>query len=652
MNKLKLFKIIGGTLMVISVLSVGCAIYAVYLLTGIETFYRIMGSILLILFLITLIYSIIDSIKFYRKKKFIISSILTTLMIILGLAISIVIYTVYLKLNNMTNTPSTDMHKTALVAFKDLGKINKLKDIKIGIVDNKDDIDAYILPQDVINKYELDKNNEIVSFEDKTILMTALMNEEVDAIFINSNYEGMFRQMDNFDKKQEIYLINSYEKEYKKKDNDTVSKPQAKVTEPFTILLLGVDSEEDGLNAGDSFNGDTIMLVSVDPETLHATMFSVPRDTYTPICSAYSKSCGSPQKITHAAWGGTQAVINTVENLTGLTIDYYAKINFKGVVDLVNILGGITVDVPMEFCESNSHRWQDDWEICLKPGVQTLYGEEALALARHRKTLALGDFQRGQNQQLVVEGMINKLKTLRSVNDFLKVLDTISNNIETNMSTDQMLSFYNVGKAILTKEKDVQINITKTFLTGYDLYVWEGYMSLYTFQYYRQSLESIVNAMKVNLRQIPATEIKTFNFSINNPYEKSIVGYEYYAEARKQLVPNFAYYTVDEAKSWGNSHGINIVVNEVESTLPNQYTGQILTQDVHEGVILDKCPRTITITVAKKVNAPVDPTEPTNPTDPENPVDPEKPDENEGGEGGEEGDTPEPTTPDIPEDNN
>jgi len=92
MNKLKTYKIIGGLLIAYSVFSIGLATYALYLLKGIETFYRIMVSLLLVLFLITLIYSVINSIKFFKKKKFIISCILTTLLSIVGIGISIWIF--------------------------------------------------------------------------------------------------------------------------------------------------------------------------------------------------------------------------------------------------------------------------------------------------------------------------------------------------------------------------------------------------------------------------------------------------------------------------------------------------------------------------------------------------------------------------------
>ena len=369
------------------------------------------------------------------------------------------------------------------------------------------------------------------------------------------------------------------------------------MTKPFTILLLGIDSEGQGIKEASSFNGDTIMLVSFDPVTLNATIFSIPRDTYVKM------ACGGRlNKINAASWGGTSCMVKTVQDLTGINVDYYAKINFKGVVDLVNVLGGVTVNVPISFCEQNSNREFGDALICLEPGVQKLDGEQALAFARHRHSLPLGDFQRAQHQQMIVEAMIQSMKSVRSVNDFYSILNAISNNIDTNMSTNEMLSFYNVAKNLLIKSGDVNLNITKTYLTGYDLYVYNGSGKAYTFQYYKQSLADIVKAMNITLGKEKKEEIKDFTFDLNEPYEKKVIGKTYYNETRKQVVPDFTLMSVSEAKSWGNNNGITININETISESEEYTDGQITSQSVHDGVLTEEAGSSITVTVIKKIS--------------------------------------------------
>ena len=87
-------------------------------------------------------------------------------------------------------------------------------------------------------------------------------------------------------------------------------------------------------------------------------------------------------------------------------------------------------------------------------------------------------------------------------------MNAISNNIDTNMSTNEMLSFYNVAKNLLIKSGDVNLNITKTNLTGYDLYVYNGSGKAYTFQYYKQSLADIVKAMNITLGKEKRKKLK------------------------------------------------------------------------------------------------------------------------------------------------
>ena len=610
MKKIKPLYIITFILCLILTGAVGFTIYSLYLLKGIETFYRIMVIIILLLFTILFDYSIIDSAKRQKKKKFITFTILSILMSIICGIVAYLILTVYSKLNDFS-TDEVKYH-TSLISLKDLGnKIDKIKDIKIGMISDEEDIEGYILPNELITQYKLKDKNEIKEYSDTITLMTALNNGEIDAIFISSNYQNMFKSIENFDKDTKIYLIHEYGKNYKKSNTEEdIISTGTKITKPFTILLLGIDSEEASIKSSSSFNGDTIMLISFDPETLHATMFSIPRDTYVRMACG-----GNLTKINAAAWGGTKCMVKTVENFTGLTIDYYAKINFRGVIDLVDVLGGITVDVPMDFCESNEDRMEGPgYEICLNKGVQVLNGKQALALARHRKTLPLGDFQRGQNQQLVVEGMINQAKTIRNVNDLYKILDTISDNIDLSMTTEELLSFYNIAKSLMVKGGDVNLNITKTFLTGYDLTVYESWGYTYTFQNYQQSLDSIIKAMKINLGQIEQEEIKKMNFSINTPYEKEIVGYKYYSEARKTLMPKLIGSTLSYAQSWASSAGRSIQVNEIESSDTNYVDGQIINQSVHDGVIIDKIPSTITVDVIRLKETVKEP-EPSKPSD-------------------------------------
>ena len=589
------YKIISYIVLVMLLISLGFLIYNMSLLGKIETFYWVMGSLLLVLISILLGYSLVEGAKHNKVKKIIISSVISILLSVILFVVSSLIYKAYKELDNMNKDELT---YTTIMLSKSEAKLDLINGKKIGVISDKEDISNYILPMEVIDKNNLKTNNEIVEYSDLVTLMSALINDEVDFIFISNDYKSKFALVEGYTEDTKLYEITVYKKNYQKAhvEKDTIS-DKTEVTKPFTILLLGIDSEGQGIKESSSFNGDTIMLVSFDPVTLNATIFSIPRDTYVKM------ACGGRlNKINAASWGGTSCMVKTVQDLTGINVDYYAKINFKGVVDLVNVLGGVTVDVPISFCEQNSNREFGDALICLEPGVQKLDGEQALAFARHRHSLPLGDFQRAQHQQMIVEAMIQSMKSVRSVNDFYSILNAISNNIDTNMSTNEMLSFYNVAKNLLIKSGDVNLNITKTYLTGYDLYVYNGSGKTYTFQYYKQSLADIVKAMNITLGKEKKEEIKEFTFDLNEPYEKEVIGKTYYNETRKKVVPDFTLMSVSEAKSWASANGITINVNETTSESEEYSDGQITGQSVHEGVLAEEAGSNITITVIKKTS--------------------------------------------------
>ena len=264
-------------------------------------------------------------------------------------------------------------------------------------------------------------------------------------------------------------------------------------------------------------------------------------------------------------------------------------------------MDGVDVDVPIKFCEQDSNREFGNNEICLDKGLQTLNGEQALALSRHRKTLATGDFQRVQHQQLVVEAMAKKAKSIRSVDKLYDVLNAVSKNIETNVKTSEMLNLYNVGKKMLFKN-NANINLEKTYLTGYDLTMLiPGLGNVYTFQYYEQSLEEIVKAMKVNLELEKPVMEKHFNFSVNYTYEVPIIGKEYYSVKRNEALPNFIGSSISYLDKWASARNITINKNYITEGMDGydeSKDGIIISQDKVKGVLVSTI-SDITVNVVK-----------------------------------------------------
>lgn len=588
---------------VIYLISICALTYSLSLLEGIENLIRI---IVITLMFIYFIFYFLGGLVFLISKK---NKILLFLSIV-SLVFTCINAFGYYYINKTYNVLS-EISKEKIVYTTKLIKLSDNKeDIKnVGLLKNENDIEGHKLPQE----YMVNKNlkYKLTYYENDLELLNALYDKKEDAIFITANYAIKYSENEKFTNiKADTEVIDTYSK---KLDNqDMVSSTNKDITEPFTVLLLGVDSEFDGLSNNAAFNGDSIMLISFNPKTLSATVFSVPRDTYVPIACNNNKS----YKINSAAGYGTKCMIDTVQNLVDVPIDYYVKINFKGVVSLVEALDGITVttekpdfkknagwDCKGQICEQNSNREFGDKLVFVPVGENvTLNGEQALAYSRNRHQYALSDFKRIEHQQAVVTAIANKAKSIRDINTLYKVLNAVANNIDTNMSTKQILNFYNVAKNALLNSNladDEFINIQRTYLSGYDLYLYLYGSNIYTYQYYEESLEEIKTAMKENLEIIKPTLIKEFNFSVNEPYKIPVIGKNYYSVKRNETMPNFTDKNVGYAESWANERSITLTKNYTESN--SCINDTILSQDIHSGTLVNNITN-LTVNICKNIH--------------------------------------------------
>ena len=494
-------------------------------LAGIETAIRIVVLIFAAIF--GIIYTVFGLIKMFQNKKvgFIILTVFTILFsAIFGFA-SYYIDRLYNKLENFT-AKENSIYTTAIVTL--ISK-NFDESSTIGMITDEEDRTGYILPLEMISKNKL--NNPIEYYSNTLEMLDALYAGEIDAIFINKDYITLYSGEEKYQNiATETKIIQEYSKEMKTEESELLVSTKS-LTEPFTVLVMGVDSEStNGLDANAAFNGDTLILVTFNPKTLTATMFSIPRDLYVPIISSSGRNLGL-SKINSSAAYGTASTVNTVENLTNIEIDYFVKVNFQGVIDLVNALGGIDVEVEApdyppyirtygegRLCESGADRTYTNM-VCMNTGWQHLNGEQALAYARNRHGFYESDIARNRHQQQIIEAIAKKVVQTSSFSDFENLLDTISKNIATNMSTSQILSFYQSLKGMLVRalSGDDFIEIKKMQLTYFS---FTNIYGLSCLGYYEGSLDAITNAMEENLGLTTPETIKTLSYDYSVDYEQ------------------------------------------------------------------------------------------------------------------------------------
>ena len=554
-------------------------------LKGIETAIRVIILILLFLWFLTYFLFGLSTMLVKKFKKFIALTVINVLLIIIMFAVSLVIHTLYQKIDMLSTQEYTE-YTTNLIALSD----TELKNSdKIGMIKNKDDIEGYVLANTLKNKEKL--KQEIVYYDDYYSMLDALYTKEIAAIFVSSNYTILFSSEDAYANiATETKILYTYTEKMKTK---TITNTNKKLTEPFTMLLMGVDSEIDGMSTNAAFNGDTLMLITFNPKTLAATILSIPRDTYVPI------ACNNDRynKINSAAAYGTECVINTIQNMVGITIDYYAKINFNGAIDLVNALDGIDVNVEAPdykyyintygegvLCESNSLRDMTNL-VCMNTGMQHLTGEQALAYARNRHGFLESDLARNRHQQQIIEAIATKMFQKTSFADFEKILDAIGKNIATNLTTNQLLSFYQTLKDMLINglKGNEFIKIQKTYLEVYNLPITIGGMNVSALGYYEGSLQAITDAMNINLGNKNEQMIKTFTYDYNEIYTTNVIGKGITSGGKLETVPNFIGSTVNVAEEWALNN--DITLNKEFTACTNGIPGIITNQSVAIGTL-------------------------------------------------------------------
>ena len=602
-NNNKIMNMIVVFFLIIALATSAFAIFEIALLSSIENLIRyiVMGVLVLID-----IFFILKTKKYIkgrynkrskRPKKKLFIFILFIYSLICG-GIGGTIFFIYGQISGINKEYVTYTSDLIVMSKNKAKDISDVEDMKIGILSDKKSPEGYIIPKEIIKENNLEDENEIKKYDDYTSMLVDMYADELDGMFVSDHYVSMFSGITGYENiSSDTRVIISKDKKMKKAATskfETASSGK-NITEPFTILLMGIDSTDEVLTKNAIANGDTLILITFNPKTLNATMLSIPRDSYVPI-SCWS---GNPEnKITHAAAYGNDCMINTIQDYFDVDINYYAKINFKGLVKLVNAVGGVEVDVPKTLCTDDSSR---GGEVCIKAGKQVLNGEQALVFARNRKQLSNGTFGREAHQQEIVMALINKMKTIKDVSKFMDILNTVSNSLDTNLTTKQILSFYNVAKDIIKKglssEDADLINIQQLFLDGDGQMIYDerARMVLWDYVPNKDSRDDIVSAMKENLELAKHDEIKEFHFSINKPYTKKIIGEGPYKTGYTyKLLPSFIGLSEAQARSLASSYGIS-----VNFTGGNGY---VIAQSQPSNKRLDLMGRSLTLTLggAKK----------------------------------------------------
>lgn len=255
----------------------------------------------------------------------------------------------------------------------------------------------------------------------------ALIDGEVDAIIYNAAYTELMdgAVADYSDNVRIIYETSiRVELSFNNSADNTLTK------EPFTVYISGIDVYGD---VTETSRSDVNIIAVVNPTTHQILLVTTPRDYYVEIPGI---SRGQKDKLTHAGIYGIEASMATLSQLYETDINYYVRLNFTSLIDIVDILGGVDVYSELEFTTGK----ESGCIVDVEEGYNHFNGEQALAFSRERHNLADGDNQRGKNQQAVITAMIKKMLSPTMLLKANGILNQVGKDVEMNVSQDQFTS--------------------------------------------------------------------------------------------------------------------------------------------------------------------------------------------------------------------
>lgn len=404
--------------------------YVVFTATSLPTAWRYI--IIAVITIITLLLFVLTFKRMPNWGKWI-RRVFTILFIIIFVFSSVNLDKFRIFTTRVTDVKDENLESISVVVKAD-SKINDIEDLSkktIFYQDGTDESNAKFVMD------ELKKDVKNVKFDSENNYFTLaqlLLDGEIDGLIISNSYIRSIEDgLEGFE--AGIKIVKTYQRSVDRLDKEHTGAELDLTQDVFTVMVSGMDETGDpNVNS----RSDVNMLLIVNPKINHVEMISFPRDSYVPNPALGNIS----DKLTHTGNDGVENTMTAIEQVVGFDINFFVKVNFTSVVEMVDALGGVTVDVPVAFCEQNSERSFAEEDLqCLSVGEQHVDGEQALAFARHRKSEGVGDIGRTHAQQKVIMAMIQKVLTPSGATKVPELLDIIPKYVVTNISNEQLNDF-------------------------------------------------------------------------------------------------------------------------------------------------------------------------------------------------------------------
>ena len=459
-NKLSFGKYLSIFLLIVSVL----VLLLVYFINVLPLEYFI---ILVILVLITDLFAIMLLLSKGKARNAIGIIVTIILLIVMILGITYELNTLDFLKQFGFNSYKTEKYNVIVLQDSEYESLDDLNDLSIAHLD----LDTHQGLNDAVTKIKNEIGFTSTIGEDISDLTNILTTDEEPAIILEDAQLSIVEE-ESPEVYNELRIIYSVEVEIEIAE---IGEAVDVTKDSFNILISGIDTYGSITKVSRS---DVNILVTVNPSTHNILLTSIPRDYYVLI-----PEFNEYDKLTHAGIYGIETSVSTIENLLDTKINYYVKVNFTSVIDIVDAIGGITVDSSYDFTTQDGYHFTK--------GTNELDGEEALSFARERKSFADGDRVRGENQELILTAIINKAMSASIITDYVALLNALNDKFVTNITDEEITDFI---KKQISEMPSWTINSIS--LDGTDAYD-------YTYSYQKQKLyvmkpyqESIINAQE------------------------------------------------------------------------------------------------------------------------------------------------------------
>ena len=377
--------------------------------------------------------------------------------------------------NRMNQTAAFSEVEMSIVVPKDsdIKDVSQFTSVQAPTKVDKNNIDTLMSALKKDKKVDL-KVDDVASYQEA---YDNLKSGKSKAMVLSGSYASLLESVDS---NYASNLKTIYTYKIKKKNSNSAKQVDSKV---FNIYISGIDTYGSISTVSRS---DVNIIMTVNMNTHKILLTTTPRDAYVKIPGG-----GADQydKLTHAGIYGVETSEQTLENLYGIKIDYYARINFTSFLKLIDQLGGVTVHNDQAF---TSLHGKFDFPV----GDIQMNSEQALGFVRERYSLDGGDNDRGKNQEKVISAIVNKLASLKSVSNFTSIVNNLQDSVQTNMSLDTINALANTQLDSGSKFTVTSQAVTGTGSTGQLTSYAMPNSSLYMMKLDDSSVESASQAIK------------------------------------------------------------------------------------------------------------------------------------------------------------